>query len=317
MLDGLDRWSVTSLAAIVAMFQRRLDRSEGLYMARSNTKLQLDSGPTVPASDPEKYLPRVKQVQWDHYYMDVALTVKTRANCWGANVGAVLVINNRIVSTGFNGTPTGFANCRDGGCERCRQRELGARGEWQHVTDRRVARGPKQLDLCLCVHAEANAVLSAARSGTYTDGASLYATSKPCFSCLKESYQAGVKRVVYLEDWVPTTSKLLQAQYKEMAEHLTEGNPRNFEQLMRQSEVLSEGHGKPREPVLDANIDEAVASAAKAARHTARKAPRKSRPASAAISNTGAAHSTATPSTEAPAPRMRSKHTPKPAARAG
>jgi dCMP deaminase len=189
--------------------------------------------------------------------MDVALTVMTRANCWGALVGAVLVLDNRIISTGFNGTPQGFANCRDGGCERCRQRELYERGDFEHITEPELAHGPKQLDLCLCVHAEANALLSAAKCGTRTDGSSLYATSQPCFACLKEAHQAGVTRIVFLERWSATDSQLLLAQYDELAEHLSANNPRHFEQLARQADAVRGGEAIVREPNLDSKIDEA------------------------------------------------------------
>jgi dCMP deaminase len=202
--------------------------------------------PSVPKSVPSRYLERVRQVQWDHYYMEVALTVQTRANCWGALVGAVLVLENRIVSTGFNGTPAGFANCRDGGCERCRQRELYERGELEHVTEEEVSHGPKQLDLCLCVHAEANALLSAAKFGNHTEGSALYSTSQPCFACLKEAY---------LEPWFATESELMQAQYGELAEHLSDNNPRNFERLARQADAVHGTHAQPRAPVLDQRID--------------------------------------------------------------
>lgn len=212
--------------------------------------------PSVPKSAPARYLPRVRQVQWDHYYMQVAMTVQTRANCWGALVGAVLVLENRIVSTGFNGTPAGFANCRDGGCERCRQRELYDRGELHEVEEMDIAHGPKQLDLCLCVHAEANALLSAAKFGNHTEGAWLYCTSQPCFACLKEAYQAGVKRIVYLEPWMATDSELLKAQYEELAEHLSNNNPRNFERLQRQADAVIGTHADLRPPVLDDRIND-------------------------------------------------------------
>jgi dCMP deaminase len=235
----------------------------------------------VPKSDPARYLDRVKQVQWDHYYMEVALTVKTRANCFGALVGAVLVLENRIVSTGFNGTPADFANCRDGGCARCRERELHSQGKLDQLTDPDLAHGPKQLDLCVCVHAEANSLLSAARAGNRTDGSELYTTSKPCFACLKESYQAGVKRIVWLEEWEPTESKLLKGQYAALVEHLRNGNPRNFERLERQADAVKDLEIKPREPVLDGLIDKAEESYKKAqaektrcARAAARAAPR-------------------------------------------
>jgi dCMP deaminase len=208
----------------------------------------------VPRVDPARFLPRVRQVQWDHYYMQVALTVRTRANCFGARVGAVLVLDNRIVSTGFNGTPAGFDNCLDGGCVRCRQRELADRGLAAQITEPELAKGPKQLDLCICVHAEANALISAARFGNRTERSTLYATHKPCFSCLKEAYQAGVERVVWLYDWDPSKSLSLRRQYVQLSEHLSRNNPRNFEQLFKQQELVEGTATELREPVLDDEI---------------------------------------------------------------
>jgi dCMP deaminase len=230
-----------------------------------NTTVSHEPVAEMPESVLARHLPRVGQVQWDHYYMQVALTVQTRANCWGALVGAVLVIQNRIVSTGFNGTPAGFTNCRDGGCARCSQREHRSRGEFDKVIEPEIASGPKQLDVCLCVHAEANALLSAAKFGNGTDGAELYVTSKPCFTCLKEAYQAGVRRIVWLEDWEPTKSELLKAQYLELVEHLSEGNPRHFEQLHRQRDIIPGAHVELRQPILDHLLDDYDRKAAAAA----------------------------------------------------
>jgi dCMP deaminase len=186
--------------------------------------------------------------------MQVAGTVQTRANCYGTSVGAVLVLNNRIVSTGFNGTPEGFPNCTDGGCVRCRERELRDAGRIDEVTDSVFLGEGKHLDLCICVHAEANALLSAARYGTQTDGAVLYATYTPCFSCLKEAIQAGVRRVVYLNPWQPAKSETLRQQYELLAEHLRANDARNFEQIARQSDLVAHTGGHVREPVLDSRI---------------------------------------------------------------
>jgi dCMP deaminase len=212
-------------------------------------------GTDIPHADPSSYLPRIKQIQWDHYYMQVAETVQTRANCWGTSVGAVLVLHNRIVSTGFNGTPEGFPNCRDGGCERCRQRELRAAGRVSEVTDPLFLGEGKHLDVCICVHAEANALLSAARYGTRTDGATLYSTYTPCFSCLKEMIQAGVRRVVYLNPWRQAESDAMRQQYRLLAEHLRGANgEHNFEQLARQCDLLDYTGGAVRQPALDDRI---------------------------------------------------------------
>lgn len=215
-----------------------------------------DAGQVFADIDPASFLPRAGQVQWDHYYMEVALTIRKRANCLHAKVGAVLVLENRIISTGFNGTPAGFPNCEKGGCERCKQQYYADIGDVARVTDPEFLdpNGPKHLDLCICVHAEANALLSAAKFGNRTDQATLYTTHKPCFSCLKEAMQAGIRRVVWLKDYTPSKSLSLQRQYKWMEEHLCNNDKRNFEQLEPQSKLIAEADVQPRKPVLDEQI---------------------------------------------------------------
>src|SRR3990172_12051902 len=99
-----------------------------------------------------------------NYYMLIALAVRKRANCIGNRVGAVLVLNDRIISTGYNGTPQNMPNCDEGGCERCAHREKYG-----------TATG---YDVCICVHAEQNALISASRFGTPVEGASLYTTMR-------------------------------------------------------------------------------------------------------------------------------------------
>jgi len=63
------------------------------------------------------------RVEFDEYYMTIAVAVRQKANCKGRKVGALLVRENRIISTGYNGTPEGMKNCLDGGCVRCKNRE--------------------------------------------------------------------------------------------------------------------------------------------------------------------------------------------------
>jgi dCMP deaminase len=125
----------------------------------------------------------------DDYYLALAFTAAMRANCRGRKVGAVLVKGDRVIATGYNGTPEGLPNCLDGGCLRCSDREQFVPG-----TD---------YDLCICVHAEANALLTAGRFGASTDGTVVYTTDQPCFSCSKELIQAGVDRVFYARTWTP------------------------------------------------------------------------------------------------------------------
>lgn len=138
---------------------------------------------------PPELRPRPHHARPDRleYYMQIAIAVRQRANCLGNRVGAVLVLNDRIVSTGYNGTPQGMPNCDDGGCERCSNRQKYGAGAGY--------------DVCICVHAEQNALISASRFGTPVEGSSLYTTMRPCFGCAKELLQARVQTVYYLHEW--------------------------------------------------------------------------------------------------------------------
>ena len=112
--------------------------------------------------------------------MLIAVATRQRAECLGRHVGAVLVREGRIVATGYNGTPRGFPRCNaeEQGCHRCAHREQYPSGS--------------AYDVCICVHAEQNAILQAARLGYSLEGAHCYTTLRPCFGCLKELRQAGV-----------------------------------------------------------------------------------------------------------------------------
>jgi dCMP deaminase len=129
----------------------------------------------------------MQKPDWDTYFMTIALAVRARADCTGNRVGAILVQDKFIVATGYNGTPAGAKNCSEGGCERCAHPERFPSGQGY--------------DLCICVHAEANALLMAARVGIRTQGSTLYTTMRPCFQCSVSLLQAGVQRVVYLHEW--------------------------------------------------------------------------------------------------------------------
>lgn len=138
------------------------------------------------------------------YFLLIALAARTRADCLGRRVGAVITRDGRVLSTGYNGTPFGMPNCSEGGCHRCSQRSTNT-----------ALRGGAY-DVCICVHAEQNAILTASRFGQQTLGASMTSTMQPCFGCLKEMLQAGISEVHYLHSWDPLEAygdPALAAQY--------------------------------------------------------------------------------------------------------
>ena len=154
---------------------------------------------------PEDSQPRTVMTEMlpdtDTYYMGIAFAVREKANCTGNRVGAVIVRDNRVISTGYNGVPEGMTNCLDGGCLRCQN------------PDGRFPSGTGY-DLCICVHAEQNAILSAARFGIAVANSTLYTTMQPCFGCAKEIAQAKISEVVFLHPWVPTDVDPAMDRYK-------------------------------------------------------------------------------------------------------
>ena len=121
----------------------------------------------------------------DTYFMEIARAVAKRSNCSKRKVGAVLVQDKQIVSTGYNGTPRGTKNCDEGGCMRC-------------------AAGPApgmDLDLCICSHGEENAIVQAAYHGVKVSGSTIYTTFCPCPLCAKMIINAGIKEVIYAQEY--------------------------------------------------------------------------------------------------------------------
>ncbi|KAF7320475.1 hypothetical protein MKEN_00832400 [Mycena kentingensis (nom. inval.)] len=114
---------------------------------------------------------------WDTYFMKLASLASQRSNCMKRRVGAVIVRENRVVATGYNGTPRGLTNCNEGGCARCNSNS-DAQSE------------------CVCLHAEENALLEAGRERVGA-GSVLYCNTCPCLTCTIKIIQTGVKAVVY------------------------------------------------------------------------------------------------------------------------
>ena len=116
------------------------------------------------------------------YYMGIANAVAQRSNCIKRKVGAIIVVQDMISTTGYNGTPRGHVNCFEGGCQRC--------------NDPSIPSGTR-LDECLCVHAETNCLAAAAKRGIGLDTGTMYTTVSPCLPCAKMILSAGITKVVY------------------------------------------------------------------------------------------------------------------------
>jgi len=116
-----------------------------------------------------------RRASWDEYFMAIAQEVATRSTCDRKHVGAVIVRDKLILATGYNGSVRGLAHCDD---------------EGHLIEDGHCVR---------TIHAEANAIVQAARNGVRIDAADIYVTASPCFGCFKLIANAGLKRIVYGE----------------------------------------------------------------------------------------------------------------------
>lgn len=122
-----------------------------------------------------------KRPSWDDYFMTIAHQVATRTTCIRRAVGAIVVKDKRILATGYNGVPSGIKHCGEVGCLR---NELSVPSGQNH-------------ELCRGLHAEQNAIIQAAKSGTNLNGATLYCTTQPCIVCAKMIINTGIKEIVY------------------------------------------------------------------------------------------------------------------------
>lgn len=112
---------------------------------------------------------------WDEYFMQMARLAATRATCCRKQVGAVIVRDRNVIATGYNGSLRGLPHCTEDGC---------------HMEDGHCVR---------TIHAEANAIVQAAKNGARVEGATIYTTLYPCWGCFKLIANAGISRIVYGE----------------------------------------------------------------------------------------------------------------------
>ena len=115
------------------------------------------------------------RVSWDRYFMNIGLEVASRSTCARKHVGAVIVRDKTILSTGYNGSVRGLPHCEEVGCM---------------MEDGHCVR---------TIHAEVNALIQAAKNGTRIDGAAIYVTASPCWNCFKCIANTGISRIVFGE----------------------------------------------------------------------------------------------------------------------
>ena len=116
-----------------------------------------------------------ERVSWETYFMNIAKEVSTRSTCDRKHVGAVIVRDRTLLSTGYNGSIKGLPHCNDAGCE---------------MVDGHCIRTS---------HAEANAIVQAAKNGIKIDGSEIYVTASPCYNCFKLIANSGIKVIFYNE----------------------------------------------------------------------------------------------------------------------
>ncbi len=124
--------------------------------------------------------------KWDKRFMELTEQVGTWASCLRRKVGAIIVKEKRVMTTGYNGAPAGIKTCVERG--ECMRTKLG------------IPSGT-HAELCYAAHAEQNAIIQAARYGININGATLYCTHQPCVICAKMIINAGISRVVYKEGY--------------------------------------------------------------------------------------------------------------------
>ncbi|MBW2038673.1 MAG: cytidine/deoxycytidylate deaminase family protein [Deltaproteobacteria bacterium] len=144
---------------------------------------------------------------WDEYFMEITRLVASRSTCLRRQVGAVIVKDKKILTTGYNGAPSGLAHCLDVGCLRDK---LGIPSGQRH-------------ELCRGLHAEQNAIIQAAYHGVSIKGATLYCTNLPCIICTKMIINAGITRVVYEQGYADPLARQLWEESKVVIEKFKGG----------------------------------------------------------------------------------------------
>jgi dCMP deaminase len=150
----------------------------------------------------------MERPSWDEYFMRIAFLIAERSTCLRRKVGAVIVKDKRILSTGYNGAPSGIQHCAKTECIREKLK---------------IPTGERH-ELCKGLHGEQNAIIQAAKMGVIINKASIYITNFPCFICSKQIINAGLKEVIYAN---PYNDKLSQSILKEAKIKIRKFTPKN------------------------------------------------------------------------------------------
>ncbi len=126
----------------------------------------------------------MNRIGWDEYFMSMAELASKRSTCLRRQVGAVIVKDNQVLATGYNGAPKGLPNCCD--LNECLRQKMNIPSGERH-------------ELCRAVHAENNAITQCAVNGVSCKGGTIYVTASPCIMCLKQIINAGILKIVALE----------------------------------------------------------------------------------------------------------------------
>ncbi|MBC8043272.1 MAG: dCMP deaminase family protein [Rhizobacter sp.] len=135
-----------------------------------------------PSSVPPEGLQGLDRIGWQAYFMSVAHLISQRSTCERAHIGAVLVRENNILSTGYNGSPAGLSHCDGPNCL---------------IYKSTHPDGTVEENCMKTIHAEINAIVQAAKNGTMIKDADIYITASPCLNCLKVLINAGIKTIYY------------------------------------------------------------------------------------------------------------------------
>ena len=130
---------------------------------------------------------------WDEYFMELTEVVAKRSTCLRRKVGAIIVKEKRVLTTGYNGAPSGLDHCSEAGC----------------IRDEKEVPSGQRHELCRGLHAEQNAIIQAALHGSSIKDAELYCTHQPCIFCTKMIINSGIKKVIFAGSYPDEMSRAM------------------------------------------------------------------------------------------------------------